>query len=84
MILEVRTYTAQTGGGTARWLEHYEKHGLPPAKRHLGPLVRRQRHLLARYQHAVRSLHLQPALRNLLRPALRQQRPVRRGGQVPS
>jgi hypothetical protein len=39
MILEVRTYTAQTGGGTARWLEHYEKYGLPPSKRHLGQLV---------------------------------------------
>ncbi|HEX4191510.1 MAG TPA: NIPSNAP family protein [Stellaceae bacterium] len=39
MILEVRTYVAQTGGGTARWLEHYEKYGLPPSKRHLGQLV---------------------------------------------
>ena len=39
MILEVRTYTAQTGGGTARWLEYYEKHGLPPSRRHLGQLV---------------------------------------------
>ena len=39
MILEIRTYLAQTSGGAARWLEHYEKHGLPPALRHLGGLV---------------------------------------------
>lgn len=39
MILEVRTYTAQTGGGAARWLEYYEKHGLPAQHRHLGGLV---------------------------------------------
>lgn len=39
MILEVRTYTAQTGGGTARWLDYYEKNGLPAQKRHLGGLV---------------------------------------------
>jgi hypothetical protein len=39
MILEVRTYTAQTGGGAARWLEYYEKNGLPAQQRHLGGLV---------------------------------------------
>ena len=39
MILEVRTYVAQPGGGLARWLEHYEKHGWPAQLRHLGGLV---------------------------------------------
>jgi len=39
MILEVRTYTAQPGGGLTRWLDFYEKHGLPPSLKHLGGLV---------------------------------------------
>ena len=39
MILEVRTYTAQPGGGLARWLDFYEKNGLPPSLKHLGGLV---------------------------------------------
>jgi hypothetical protein len=38
VILEVRTYTAQTGGA-ARWLDYYEKHGLPVQQKYLGGLV---------------------------------------------